>query len=110
MPKYLIHGSYTTDGQKGLLQEGGTARRAHFNEVFTYLGGKVEAFYFAFGKDDIYSIVELPDNVSAAAISLAFGCGGGFQAGTIVLLTPEEIDRAVEKVESIGYCPPGLRR
>ena len=110
MPKYLIHGAYTLEGLKGLIKEGGSSRRAHFKENVGNLGGQVEAFYFAFGGDDIYAIVDLPDNIGSAAISLAIGTGGGFRAGTIVLLTPEEIDLATKKVTSVKYRPPGQSR
>ena len=68
-------------------------------------GGTVEAFYFAFGENDIYAIVDLPDNVSIAAISLAVGAGGGARACTTVLLTPEEMDKATQK--AVNYRPPG---
>ena len=107
MPKYLIHGSYTLDGIRGLIKEGGSSRKSHFDQNIGNLGGKVETFYFAFGGEDIYAIVDLPDNVSGAAISLALGAGGGFKANTIVLLTPEEVDQATEKVAKVGYRPPG---
>ena len=107
MPNYLIHGSYTLDGVRGLLKEGGSSRRSHFTENVGNLGGRVEAFYFAFGGEDIYAIVDLPDNVSSTAISLALGAGGGFRASTIVLITPEEVDQATKKVALVGYRPPG---
>ena len=107
MPKYLIHGSYTLDGVRGLINEGGSSRRSHFNENVRNLGGRVEAFYFAFGGEDIYSIVDLPDNVSSTAMSLALGAGGGFRASTIVLIMPEEVDQATKKVALVGYRPPG---
>ncbi len=110
MPKYLLHGTYNLVGARGLLKEGGSSRKSHISEIITYLGGRVESFYYAFGCDDVYAIVELPDNVSAAALSLAFGSGGGFRADTVVLLTSEEIDRAAAKVASIGYRPPGHAR
>jgi len=110
MPKYLTHGSYTLEGARGLLKEGGTSRKVHFQEIIANLGGKVEAFYFAFGGDDIHAIVELPDNVSAAALSLAIGSGGGFSSDTVVLLAPEEIDQAAQKVAFMGYRPPGQPR
>ncbi len=105
MSKYLFYGSYTLEGVKGLLKEGGSSRRAHFEEIIGNLGGRVEAFYYAFGGDDVYSIVDLSDNVSAAAITLALNAGGGFRASTIVLLTPEEVDQAIRK--SVEYRPPG---
>ena len=107
MPKYLIHGSYTLDGVKGLIKEGGTARRSHFKENVDNLKGQVEAFFFAFGGDDIYAIVDLPDNVSSAAISLALSAGGGVQVSTTVLLTPEEVDKATKAVVLVGYRAPG---
>ena len=110
MPKYLVYGAYTLDGVRGLIKEGGSARKKHFHENVANLGGEVEAFYFAFGGDDVYAIVDLPDNVSSAAISLALGAGGGFRASTTVLLTPEEVDQATKKVSSVGYRPPGQSR
>ena len=110
MPKYLFHGSYTLEGVRGLLREGGSSRRSHFKENVGNLGGQVEAFYYAFGGDDIYSIVDLPDNVSSAAISVALAAGGGFRGSAIVLLTPEEVDQGTQKAASVGYRPPGMSR
>jgi uncharacterized protein with GYD domain len=107
MPKYLFRGSYTLEGVRGLIKEGGSSRRSHFKDNVGSLGGQVEALYYAFGGEDIYAIVDLPDNVSSAALSLALAAGGGFRADTIVLLTPEEIDQAAQKVASVGYRPPG---
>jgi len=107
MARYLFHGSYTLEGIKGLIKEGGSARRSHFKENVGHLGGNVEAFYYAFGGDDVYSIVDLPDNVNSAALSMALAAGGGFRASTIALLTPEEVDQAARKVASVGYRPPG---
>jgi uncharacterized protein with GYD domain len=67
--------------------------------------GKVEAFYFTFGKNDVLAIVEAPDNVSIAAVSLAIAAGGGFRGQTTVILTPEEADQAVKK--AVKYSAPG---
>ena len=66
------------------------------------LGGTLEAFYFAFGESDVFVIIDLPDNVSSAAVSLA---GGAVRASTTVLITPEEMDQAVQK--RVNYNPPG---
>ena len=105
MPRYLIIGSYTTQGEQGLLSKGGTARRASVTEMVEKLGGKVETFDFAFGEDDVYVVCELPDNVTAAAIGLAVGASGLVGIRTVVLLTPEEIDAAAEK--HAEYHGPG---
>lgn len=107
MPKYLVHGSYTLEGIHGLIKVGGSSRRAHFQQNIENLNGKVEVFYYAFGSDDIYAIVDLPDNVSSAAISLALNAGGAFHTGITVLITPEEIDEAAKKATLVGYRPPG---
>lgn len=105
MPKYLLNASYSAEGSKGLLKDGGTKRVSAARTLVESLGGKIETFYFAFGKTDVVAIVDLPDNAAAAAASLTIG-GTGALTGTItVLLTPEEIDRAAKK--SPTYTAPG---
>ena len=67
MPKYLFEASYTLDGARGVIKDGGTKRRAAVEAVLKSLGGRLEAFYFAYGETDAFVIVELPDSVSATA-------------------------------------------
>lgn len=105
MPKYLLIGSYTAEGAKGLLKDGGSKRRQVADAALKSVGGKIEQFYFAFGEHDVYAIIDAPDNVSLAAASLAISAAGGVQAKTVVLLTPEEIDQATKKTTI--YLPPG---
>lgn len=105
MPKYQIEASYTADGSKGLLKEGGTSRREAVNTLLASVGGKVESFYYAFGGSDVYVIVDVPDNVSAAAVALTVAASGLATLKTTVLLTAEEIDEAVKK--SPTYRGPG---
>ena len=61
VPKFLVKASYTADGARGLLKEGGTARREAVRKLVEGLGGKVEAFYYAYGDVDAYIITDLPD-------------------------------------------------
>ncbi len=105
MAKYLIQGSYTSEGVKGLLKDGGSARRAAAEALINGLGGRVEAFYFGFGNHDAYVIADLPDNVTATAVSLAINSTGLVTGETTVLMTPEEVDEAVKK--NASYRPPG---
>jgi uncharacterized protein with GYD domain len=105
MSSYLFRGSYTATGLQGLLRDGGSERRAQIETLFQSLGGRLEAVYFAFGEDDVYAIASLPDNVSAAAASLAVNSTGAFQCKTVVLMTPEEIDEATKR--HLIYHPPG---
>ena len=105
MPKYMFHANYVGDGVKGLFKEGGTGRYAAVEEMVKSQGGTLEAFYYAFGETDVYVIVELPDNASAAALALTVNSSGNAAVKTTVLITPEEVDQAVKKTPS--YRPPG---
>ena len=60
MPKYLLHVSYTADGYKGVMKDGGTKRRAAARTLVESLGGKLETFYYAFGECDVFTIVDMP--------------------------------------------------
>ena len=105
MSKYLIHASYSTEGIKGILKGGGSARRAAIQEAAQSVEGRLEAIYFGFGEHDAFAILELPNNVSAAAIALVVNASGAARAKTTVLLTPEEVDQATKS--TVRYRPPG---
>jgi uncharacterized protein with GYD domain len=105
MPKYLLQASYTAEGAKGLIKDGGSKRRAAAKTLIESLGGKIDCFYFAFGKTDVFSIADFPDGAAAAAASMAISASGAVAARVTVLLTPEEIDQASKK--SARYTPPG---
>lgn len=105
MTKILIRASYTPDGLKGLVKEGGTSRKKVVEKMVADLGGKVEAFYYAFGDYDVYAICELPDEESVAATSFAVNAPGLVKLSTIILLDPAQIDNAVKK--TVQYRSPG---
>jgi len=105
MPKYLAHASYTTEGLKGLLKDGGTKRRKAVEQLAESMGGSVEGFYYAFGDDDLFVIFDLPDNISAITGSMIVNASGAAKVKMTVLLTPEEIDQAAQR--SVEYSPPG---
>jgi uncharacterized protein with GYD domain len=106
MPKFLIQASYTPEGTKGLLQEGASGRRAAVDQVVTEFGGKVEAMYFAFGEDDVVLIVDFPDPISMAAISLAVKASGALHTRATPLLTLDEIDEATRR--QVTFRAPGM--
>ena len=97
MPKYLCQGSYTEHGLKGLVKEGGSKRQTVVEQLVKEMGGKLEAFYFAFGGDDFVIILDLPSNVDMAAVSLAAQASGAVKSRITVLLLPEEIDEAAKR-------------
>ena len=105
MPKYLVQGNYVGDGIKGLLKEGGSGRRAAVEQLARSMGGTVESLYYAFGESDVYLIVDMPDNASMAAVALLVNASGAVTIKTTVLMTPEELDEAVQKTPD--YRSPG---
>ncbi len=105
MPRYLYKASYTVDGARGIQREGGTKRRETVAAIAESVGGRVESFDFAFGEDDVYIIVELPDNETAVSLAVAVNASGAVKTSTVVLMTPEELDAAAKR--SVEYRPPG---
>ncbi|HXA67947.1 MAG TPA: GYD domain-containing protein [Bryobacteraceae bacterium] len=105
MPKYLIQASYTTEGIQGLVGDSASGRRADVQAAVRAVGGRVEVFYFAFGPDDVIIILELPDNVTAAAVGLTTAGTGAVRVRTTPLLTVEEVDKALEV--KMRYRAPG---
>lgn len=105
MPRFLIQGTFTLDGLHGLLKEGGSGRVEAVRKMAESVGGRLESFDFCFGDNDTCVICELPDNKAAAAVALAVGSSGGATTKTVALLTPEEVDQAVQ--QSVDYRAPG---
>lgn len=105
MAKFMIKVSYTADGTRGLLREGGTGRRTAIKKLIESVGGKLDAFYFAYGDVDAYVIIEVPDATSGLALSLAINAAGAVRIATIPLITPEDVDAASK--QSVPYRAPG---
>ena len=105
MPRFLFMGDYTAEGARGVIKDGGSKRRAAADAVIGSVGGKIEAFYFAFGGHDFYIIAEMPDSAAAAATSMVVAASGALRVKTVVLLSAEELDAASQL--SVSYSPPG---
>ncbi len=83
MPKYLAQVKFNEEGAKGMIEEGGSGRRAAVEKAAKALGGSLEAYYFAFGEVDAYVIFDLPDGAAAIAASLV-GNAAGTQSVTYI--------------------------
>ena len=105
MIKFLIKASYTSEGVKGLLKAGGTNRKQAVDKMISELGGKLEAFYYAFGEADVYAIVEVPDAATVTAVSLNINSTGLVHTSATILIDPEEVDKATKI--SVSYRSPG---
>ena len=105
MAKYLCEASYTSEGMKGLLKEGGSSRRTVVEKLVTNMGGSLESFYFAFGDNDVYLIADMPSHADMTAVAMTVGASGAVSIKTTVLLSPEEVDEAADK--TVEYRAPG---
>jgi uncharacterized protein with GYD domain len=105
MAKYMFQGSYTAEGARGVLKDGGSARRAAVEMLCASAGGTLESFYFTFGADDFVIIVDVPDAEGAAAVALTVGATGAVDLRTTVLLTTDQVDAVARRV--VDYRAPG---
>lgn len=105
MTKYLFQANYVGEGIKGLMREGGSKRRAAVVDALKSVGGSVECFYYAFGETDVVGVFDIPDQASAAALSLMVNSTGAVNLHLTPLMTPEDIDEAAKKTPS--YRAPG---
>ncbi|MGY1703898.1 GYD domain-containing protein [Geodermatophilus sp. SYSU D00697] len=105
MSRFLVIASYSPQGARAVMAAGGSARRSVFEHAVLDLHGRLETFDFALGADDVYAIVDLPDAAAAAALSLTISGGGVAVVRTVVLLPPEELDRAAQLHPSYSPGP-----
>jgi uncharacterized protein with GYD domain len=106
MPKYLFKVRYTGEGLEGVMNAGGSARRAVADDLAKNLGGEVESFHFAFGDDDAFVICDLPDNKAAATLAMTVSSSGRVAVSTVPLITVDEVD-AIASGSRLEYAPPG---
>lgn len=106
MPFYLVQASYATQATAAMVKKP-QDRAAAVQPLIERMGGKLHGLWLAFGEYDIVGIVEMPDNVSAAAFSMAIGASGGMSAyRTTPLLAMPEAVKAMKKAGGVGYQPP----
>lgn len=98
MPKYMFQVRYTQLGVQEIIDQGGAARMQSAVEVMDAVGGTLDAWYYALGDTDAYAIAELPDDESAAAVSLRVNARGAVSVKAIKLLSADQIDSALRKV------------
>lgn len=105
MAKYMVKASYTAEGTRGLVKHGGTARVTSVTKAVEKMGGKVEAFHFAYGPADAIIIVDVPNETAALALSLAVNASGAVTLEMVPLISAQQVDEAAKL--SVGYVPPG---
>ncbi len=105
MPHYLQQVAYSPKGWEAILANPQDRIEA-VRPAIEKLGGKIETAWFAFGEYDVVVITEFPDNVSAAAIAIAFAGGGNCKSvHTTPLIPRDEALQALKKAKECGYRP-----
>jgi len=106
MPHFLVQASYSAEAAAHLVQHPQHREQA-LRKTCETLGGKLHAFYYCFGQYDAIALVELPDNRSAAALSLSADASGALKnISTTVLLSVAEAMDAMKQAQSDQYKPP----
>ena len=105
MAKFLVEANYTAEGLRGLAKDKASGRKAAVDKALTALGGRLENIYYALGDSDVFVLCDFPDNISAAALSLAVSATGLVRTKTTVLLSVDEVDAALAK--GVPYRAPG---
>jgi len=105
MSKFLITASYSPDGLKGLMEEGGSRRRDAASAAIESVGGSIDCMYYAFGEDDVIGICDFPDDASATAMSLLINSTGAVRVRLTPLMDVETVDAAAAKTPT--YRAPG---
>ena len=98
MTRYFVQGTYTAEGVKRLIKDGGSGRQESASQLFAAAGGSLECLYFSSVGPSYYIIIDMPDKESAMAIAATGVVNGTITVDQVVeLLTPAEMDQAVKK-------------
>ncbi len=107
MARYLVQASYTSAAWAAMVDHP-EDRSQPVRRMVERAGGHLECFYLAFGDYDVVSIVDVPDDVAAAAVSIAASAGGGIKAiKTTPLLAGADTLAALDRARGVEYAPPG---
>jgi uncharacterized protein with GYD domain len=105
MPSYLVQCSYSSPALSALIANP-QDRSEHVKKVAKKLGGKISGSWLSFGEHDLVLIVEMPDNISVAALALAAAAGGSLKSvKTTPLMSTADALTALKKAGTSGYTP-----
>lgn len=98
MPRFITFFSYTAESAKAMI-ENPSDRSAAGKALAESLGGTQEAFYWMQGERDGFLISNMPDGVTAAALSVAVGA-----AGAVVGIQTHQIFDRDEQAEIVKHA------
>jgi len=103
MPKFLMQATFSSNGVKNLIEQGGTKRQEQLQGLARSLGGTLEAVYFSPHRNEGFVIFDLPEGqrINLAGTLMAVNAGGFVQVKAQPVLTAKELDSAVEKARGV---------
>jgi uncharacterized protein with GYD domain len=105
MPAYLVQASYSIEAMQAMMKKP-QDRTEVISAAIEKLGGKLVGLWLSFGDQDVVAIMEMPNNISAAAMSLAIAAGGALKSTkTTPLFTVAQAMSAMKKAATSGYTP-----
>ena len=108
MASYLFRFSYTPESWAALVEHPEDRREMLATTIFGF-GGQLQGFWYSLGEHDGYVLVEVPDDVAAAAIIAAVSATGSFRhLDAIGLISAEEMVEALGRARELGYKQPGM--
>lgn len=107
MARYLVQANYTQQGVSGLVSSP-QDRSGAIASLVESIGGKIHSLDYCFGEYDVVVIMEAPDDIAMAALSMAVGASGAItNIHTTVLIPTADGFAAAQKAKEITYRPPG---
>ena len=108
MPTFMVQASYTNTAW-GMLVQRTENRMEALKPMMDRLEGRILSWYYTFGDYDVVVVFEVPNNVTAAAVSMAIaGSGAVKEFKTTVLMSPDEGFDAMLLAQGAGYRQPGV--
>jgi uncharacterized protein with GYD domain len=107
MPLYMSTFEYKPEVWAELINNPEN-RTETVSRILDSAGCKLKGLWYAFGQSDGFALIEAPDHVTSAGLAIAIGASGAFSRyETTVLMTQDELLKALNKAQDVEYVAPG---
>jgi uncharacterized protein with GYD domain len=106
MPLYMLRFGYKPETWAELIRRPANREEA-LGRILEEAGCTLHGLWYALGDADGFTLVEAPDNTTAAAVALAIVSSGAFRKlETTAVMTQEELLEALHVASGVYYVPP----
>ena len=100
MPRHLVRCDLDGDYFNDTLESGFQSRESEMRAVVESVGGTLSSLFWAHGDDDLYLVIDLPDDTTLNALLLGTLQSAHFTTATTAIFTSSEMDEARARVRS----------